>query len=221
VETLCAIVTVLVAYLLGSIPTGFIVARARGLDIRRVGSGNIGATNVLRALGKPAGVFVLLADGLKGFLASSYLVHVAGLVLGNRAVMGEAGHEYLSIAAGLAAMLGHIYTCWLGFRGGKGIATAAGVLAAWVPWTLVAGLATWILVALLSRYVSLASIAAAVSLPLSTWIIGHYSHRYITVTGLMAALAILKHKGNIQRLLQGTEHRFSLRNPPNSAPQKT
>ena len=206
-EVLCAIATIFVAYFLGSIPTGYLVAKAKGIDIRSVGSGNIGATNVVRILGRPAGIFVLVADGLKGFVASRYLVELATVILGNRAQLQDAGQEYLSIAAGLAAILGHIYTCWLRFKGGKGIATSAGVLAAWVPWTLVVGVALWVGVVVASRFVSLGSILAAISLPFATWAIG-YSHRYITITALMSALAIYKHKTNIRRLLSGTESRF-------------
>jgi len=125
------IVTVVAAYLLGSIPTGFLVAKAKGIDIRTVGSGNIGATNVFRALGIPAGVAVLLVDALKGWVA---------VVLVSRAVYhwilpgsDVQEREWLAICAGLSAILGHNYTCWLHFKGGKGIATSAGVLLALVP----------------------------------------------------------------------------------------
>ena len=127
------IVVVLIAYLLGSIPTGFLVAKARGVDIRTVGSGNIGATNVLRILGKPAGVFVLLADAAKGWLATFVVAKlVAGWFFPDA---GSLSREWFAICAGLAAILGHNYTCWLHFKGGKGIATSAGVLVAlvWGP----------------------------------------------------------------------------------------
>ncbi|MST94838.1 MAG: glycerol-3-phosphate acyltransferase, partial [Pedosphaera sp.] len=123
VEIVSYIITVLAAYLLGSIPTGYLVARARGVDIRTTGSGNIGATNVFRVLGKPAGIFVLVADGLKGYCACTWLVDL---------VMhpGIAGADHsgdlqrnLSLAGGITAILGHNYTCWLKFKGGKGVAT--------------------------------------------------------------------------------------------------
>ncbi|HXG47995.1 MAG TPA: glycerol-3-phosphate 1-O-acyltransferase PlsY [Methylomirabilota bacterium] len=194
-----------VAYALGSIPTGFLVARSRGIDIRSVGSGNIGATNVFRALGKPAGVFVLLMDALKGWVA---------VVLGVRAVLailgtspGPQGLENHELVAALGAVLGHNYTCWLGFKGGKGIATSAGVLLALVPLSLLIILTVWILVFAATRYVSLGSIAASAALPLAAWGTGE-SPTILAVTTLMAALAIYRHRANIQRLLHGTESRF-------------
>src|SRR5438874_5597749 len=114
--------TAIAAYLLGSIPTGFLVAKARGIDIRSVGSGNIGATNVFRALGKPAGIFVLVMDGLKGYAACEWLADL----LFNSLTDGRADKESFQIIGGVFAILGHNYTCWLGFKGGKGIATSAG-----------------------------------------------------------------------------------------------
>jgi glycerol-3-phosphate acyltransferase PlsY len=205
VHALSYIVVALGAYLFGSVPTGYLVARARGLDIRQVGSGNIGATNVFRALGKPAGVFVLLVDALKGLLACVLLPEWLG---------GESsGRDALVILAGVCAVLGHNFTCWLHFKGGKGIATSAGVLLAWVPWGLLVALGTWLVVFLLGRFVSLASIAAAAVLPFGVW----FTHRSLTmtlVTAGLSALAIYKHKTNIQRLLQGTEPRLGWRKPP-------
>jgi glycerol-3-phosphate acyltransferase PlsY len=199
------IVTVVAAYLLGSIPTGFLVAKAKGIDIRTVGSGNIGATNVFRALGTPAGVVVLLVDALKGWVA---------VVLVSRAVYhwilpgsDAQEREWLAICAGLSAILGHNYTCWLHFKGGKGIATSAGVLVALVPWSLIIILTIWILVFAFTRYVSLASICASASLPFAAWLTGQ-SLTMVIVVALMGALAIYKHKGNIQRLLKGTESRI-------------
>jgi glycerol-3-phosphate acyltransferase PlsY len=197
--------TVVVAYLLGSIPTGFLMGKARGIDIRTVGSGNIGATNVLRALGKPAGVSVLLVDGLKGWVAVEV---AAGLV---KSLMyptaGPVESEWFRITAGIAAILGHNYTCWLHFKGGKGIATSAGVLVALVPIPLLIILSVWIIVFALTRYVSLASISASFTLPFATLVTGG-SLRLILVTAGMAILAIYKHKSNIKRLLEGTESRF-------------
>ena len=200
------LVTAAVAYLIGSIPTGFLVAKAKGLDIRSVGSGNIGATNVFRILGKPAGIFVLVIDGLKGYAACAW---ASDLIL-QYVASKNIDEEYLRIVAGLFAVLGHNYTCWLYFKGGKGIATSAGVLAALVPWTFVIGLLIWIVLFVLTRYVSVASIAAAFSLPFATWLSG-YSRTLILITAAMGGLAIYKHKANIQRLLHGTENRVSLR----------
>src|SRR5713226_2896418 len=155
---LACTLTALAAYLLGSVPTGYLVARARGIDIRTVGSGNIGATNVFRYLGKPAGIFVLLADALKGLLAVIVLSKlIGGWFYPNADVLER---EWFEICAGASAILGHNYTCWLYFKGGKGIATSAGVLAALVPGPLLIILGIWILVFALTRYVSLASLAA-------------------------------------------------------------
>ena len=198
------IVTALVAYLLGSIPTGFLVAKARGVDIRTVGSGNIGATNAFRVLGKGFGIFVLLMDALKGWVA---VVVVARIV--NQLLPGVP-LEYLSITAGIAAILGHNFTCWLHFKGGKGIATSAGILIALVPLALLIILAIFIILFLTTRYVSVGSIAASFALPFATW----FTQHDIGLTAVMAAigaLAILKHRKNIQRLLNGTENRIQFK----------
>jgi acyl phosphate:glycerol-3-phosphate acyltransferase len=191
------------AYLLGSIPTGFLVARAKGIDIRTVGSGNIGATNAFRVLGRPAGLMVLVADFLKGLLACGVLSWL--LFHTGEYAYARVGPE---IAAGFCAVLGHNYTVWLGFKGGKGIATSAGVLTALVPWALLTILSLWIILFALTRYVSIASLVAAVSLPFATWVF--YRNWTLTlVTGAMGVLAIYKHRGNIHRLLNGTEPRFT------------
>lgn len=174
------------------------MARARGIDIRNVGSGNIGATNVFRILGRPAGIIVLLCDALKGFIAARFISFAAT----------PESMEYHAIVAGMSAILGHNYTCWLRFRGGKGIATSAGVLLALVPSGLAAALAVWIVAFYLSKYVSLASITAAAFLPFGVWLTGG-SKRMIVLTSVVGALAIYKHKANMQRLLNGTENKFA------------
>ena len=208
------VVTALLAYLLGSIPTGFLVAKARGIDIRAVGSGNIGATNVLRILGKPAGIAVLLADALKGWAAVVGGTRLVFLAFGLSP--DDTTREVHMIIAALCAILGHNYTCWLGFKGGKGIATSAGVLTALVPWALLTILSLWIVLFFSTRIVSIGSIAAAASLPVATF--GFYRSWTLTlVTGLMGALAIYKHRGNLQRLLAGTEPRVVSR-PKEAAP---
>ena len=206
------ITQVLLSYLLGSIPTGFLVAKAKGVDIRSVGSGNIGATNVFRILGKPAGIFVLSVDALKGYWAvwlSRWFAHGVDLHTGV--------HLQLEVAAGFAAILGHNYTCWLKFKGGKGIATTAGVFAALAPAAFGIALAAWLVVFAVSRYVSLASIVAAVALPLAVWLTGN-SALLTGVSTALGALAIYKHKANIQRLLAGTESRVGAKKPETSAP---
>jgi glycerol-3-phosphate acyltransferase PlsY len=205
------ILALLCGYLLGSIPTGFLVAKARGIDIRRVGSGNIGATNVFRYLGIPAGIFVLLVDALKGWLAVALLSNLICDWLFPDA--GQLSRDWFHICAGLAAILGHNFTCWLHFKGGKGIATSAGVLVALVPTPLFLILAVWIVVFALGRYVSLASIAASFTLPFATWITMDRNVRLTAVTGGMAVLAIYKHRSNIKRLLKGTESRVGAKKP--------
>ncbi len=205
------ILAALAGYLLGSIPTGYLVAAARGLDIRSVGSGNIGATNVFRYLGVPAGIFVLLSDAFKGWLA----VVVVTRILSSWLQMpgGLLEREWMTIIAGLSAILGHNYTCWLHFKGGKGIATSAGVLLALVPWAFLMILGIWIIIFALTRYVSLASICAAAALPFSAWLT-RQSSTIVLIMALMGALAIYKHKANIQRLLRGTENRIGKSKTP-------
>lgn len=181
------------------------VGKLRGIDIRAIGSGNIGATNVFRHLGTPAGVFVLLADALKGWLAVAVLgPWMCGFFVPEASL---ATREWFRIIAGFLAILGHNYTCWLKFKGGKGIATSAGVLLALVPGALLVALGIWLAVFGLSRYVSLASISAAFALPFATWFTTH-SPTLSAITTVMSALAIYKHRSNIQRLLNGTENRF-------------
>ncbi len=197
------------AYLLGSVPTGFLVAKARRVDIRTVGSGNIGATNVFRILGKPAGIFVLVADGLKGYVACAGACDLWFALLAAMGVpLGEA--EGYRLLAGVAAVLGHNYTCWLYFKGGKGIATSAGVYVALAPVAVLVALAVWLLALGLTRYVSVASIGAAIALPTMVWLTKD-SLALGLVTTALGILAIAKHRTNIQRLLKGTENRIQFR----------
>lgn len=195
----------LVGYLLGSLPTGYLVARARGVDIRAAGSGNIGATNAFRVLGKAAGSLVLGVDALKGALAC-WVLPLTALALSGDGNL-KTGSQSLAVIAGITAILGHNYTCWLRFKGGKGIATSAGVLLVLMPAALGLCLVVWLLAFAVSRYVSLASIASAVALPVAVWAT-HGSGLLIGVACALSAMAIYKHRSNIQRLLAGTEHRF-------------
>jgi len=192
-------------YLIGSIPTGFLMGKIQGIDIRTLGSGNIGATNVFRFLGKPAGIFVLLVDALKGFLSCTVLVRVVESL--SSTPQGAVDNELLSIVAGLAAVLGHNFTCWLKFKGGKGVATSAGFLLALIPKAFLITIGTWLLVLALGRYVSLASILAALVLPLAAWLT-QGTPRMMMITGVLSLLTLLRHRANMQRLLNGTEHRF-------------
>jgi glycerol-3-phosphate acyltransferase PlsY len=189
-------------YLIGSVPTGYLLARSQGIDIRTKGSGNIGATNVWRVMGRGWGLIAFAADFLKGFLPL-YLVRTLAL-------KGDEGwpFELLLVVGALAAILGHNYTPWLGFKGGKGIATSAGVLAALMPPVLAVALSLWIIVTLATRIVSIASILAAVTLIPAAWYF--YPNRWIffALACVVGALAIWRHRGNIQRILAGTEARF-------------
>lgn len=209
------LVIAVAAYLLGSVPTGFLVARMRGVDLRTVGSGNIGATNAFRALGKTAGIVVLVVDALKGFVACTGWCTVGLWLLGRAGVpLGEpSGYRLLS---GLAAVLGHNYTCWLRFKGGKGVATSAGVFAALAPLALLIALATWLVAFALTRYVSVGSLAAAVVLPGAVWLTQN-DRLLAVVTTALGALAIARHHTNIRRLLRGTEHRIGFKPRPPTA----
>jgi glycerol-3-phosphate acyltransferase PlsY len=197
------------AYLLGSIPTGFLVAKARGIDIRTMGSGNIGATNAFRILGTGPGVFVLFADALKGWVAVRLLsLWIVDALMRQDSSGGT--HELAAVVAGLFAVLGHNYTCWLHFKGGKGIATSAGVFFALAPMAAGIAVGAWGVVFLLSRYVSLASVAASIVLPAAVWLTAN-SLLISIVTTALGLLAILKHRGNIRRLLDGTEQRIQFK----------
>lgn len=199
------IAVVVMSYFIGSVPFGYLAGKARGIDVRTVGSGNIGATNAFRVLGKTAGTIVLLADAFKGFVAARW---IPLLVL--QIFPGSAQQERLALAAGVAVIFGHNFTCWLKFKGGKGIATSAGVVLAWAPAAALTALAVWGLVFLASKFVSLASIAAAIVLPLAVWLFSG-SRAMTLVMAALSALAIVKHKANIQRLLNGTENRVGAR----------
>lgn len=189
----------LAAYLLGSIPNGYLAGRLKGIDIREQGSRNIGATNVFRVLGKGWGISVFVADFLKGLAA----VLLARVMVPEAGVSGE-------IVAGVACILGHNFPVWLRFKGGKGIATSAGVLGALMPVALLVAVVVWAAVFFTSRYVSLASIAAAATLPVSVWCVRDGAERMplFVFSLVIAALAIWRHRANIGRLRAGTENRF-------------
>jgi glycerol-3-phosphate acyltransferase PlsY len=195
------------AYLLGSIPFGYLVGRLGGIDIRNWGSKNVGATNVGRILGWRRGVLVLALDTLKGAAAVGLL---------GRAMSGMVGEDQRGlflVLAGAAAVVGHTFTCWLRFKGGKGVATALGawLALAWLP-TLIA-LAVWGVAVVIWRYVSLASIIAAVALPAALvalrWDRLHDSTPEVVFAGLLAALVVVRHAGNIVRICRGTESRIT------------
>jgi len=210
------LLTAILGYLLGSLPTGFLIARASGVDIREAGSGNIGATNVLRTVGKVPGVIVLLIDALKGFAGAAWVPILVTWILAPTG--GKPLPEVLLILGGVASILGHNYTLWLGFKGGKGVATTAGALAALMPMTLLISLVVWMLSFVISRYVSLASVIAAASLPVTTGLLGR-SNWMLAFATVMGAMSIWKHRSNIQRLLNGTESRFGRQNETRLPPE--
>ncbi len=195
-----------VAYLLGSIPFGYLLVRFfRKEDIRQKGSGNIGATNVIRSGAKGLGAVTFLLDVLKGACA----VLLCGAVAARWGLAPAARGNAVAIAA-VFAILGHIYTVWLGFKGGKGVATAFGVFLALAPWAALAGMGVFVVVFALSRYVSLGSILAAVAFPIFAVLLPHAERTAweIAVLFIIPLIVIAKHHENIARLLRGKEYRF-------------
>lgn len=202
----------LTAYFLGSIPFSFLVARAfAGKDVRREGSGNVGATNVARTAGKMAGVLALLGDLAKGaivVLIARWMVGRPDWPFGPGPQPWQSREMWIALA-GLVAILGHMFPVWLRFHGGKGVATAAGVVLALDPRVFAAAVLVFAIVVLLSRMVSLASIVAAAAIPLLFRFVGHDSPYWRTIISIGIALAvILKHHSNIARLARGTERRL-------------
>ena len=197
------------AYLLGSIPFGYLLVRlVRKEDIREKGSGNIGATNVIRSGSKGLGALTFLLDVLKGFFA----VALCGLVAGRAGLAPDVRANVVALAA-ICAILGHVYTIWLGFKGGKGVATAFGVFLALAPWAALAALGVFVVVFAGSRYVSLGSILSAAAFPVFALLIPDALRiprtPWVTAVLFLAPLIlIVKHHQNIARLMSGKEYRF-------------
>ncbi len=188
---------VTLAYLAGSIPFAFLAARRRGVDLRRSGSGNVGATNVLRTSGVPLAVTAMVLDAVKGAVA---------VVIAQRLTEGPA----TPVAAGLAAIIGHIYPVWLQFRGGKGVATAAGVFGVLTPLALAAAMGVFVVAVFVSRYISVGSVAGA--LTLATVAVIDDPPTAVVAGAIVAALVIVhRHRGNLARLAAGTERRIGQR----------
>jgi len=184
------------AYLLGSIPTGLLLGKAYGIDVRKEGSGNIGATNLYRTVGRKVGIMTLIGDCLKGMLPVLAVKY------------SSLPPEYAAWV-GLAAFCGHVFSVFLRFRGGKGVATALGVFLALAPLAVAVALGVFVLLMLVWRYVSLGSIGAAAVMPLAVWLLGGV-RVLIVVTMLIAAVVIIRHIENIRRLVAGTENRFKV-----------
>jgi len=183
-------------FLLGSLPCGFWLARAKGVDIRKKGSGNIGATNVGRILGKEWGYLVFALDALKGWLA----VWLAAEFL----QAGDTG----SVLTGMAAVAGHVFSPWLNFKGGKGVATSAGVLLGLAPAVLIWTAAIWGISFAVKRIVSISSLLAATAFPFLVMWLEPGRHALLLVAFVLAGLVWYRHRDNLQRLVQGTENGF-------------
>jgi glycerol-3-phosphate acyltransferase PlsY len=199
----------LLCYLAGSLPFGLWAGFLAGKDIRQEGSGNIGFTNVLRVCGAKYGVPVLLLDALKGFAAADWLAHLL--------LAGDPYFAFHQIFGGLLAVIGHGFSLWLKFRGGKGVATGAGVAAAVIPYPLIAALLAWLAMVIATRYVSLGSITAAIvaltaQLTL-TWgkIFASENQPALLLTVVIVAIVLIRHRANISRLRAGTENKIAWR----------
>lgn len=194
----------LLAYLLGATPTSLWVGKAAyGVDLRTEGSGNLGATNTLRVLGWRAALPVLVFDMFKGWLPAALFAGWAGV-----------GSFGWTLAFGGAAILGHVFSVWARFRGGKGVATSAGVFLALAPWAVLVGLVVFFGLALTTRYVSLGSIMAAVAVPVAVHLTPHRGGEHLVYFSLvLAAFVIWAHRSNIRRLLRGEENRFGAARP--------
>jgi acyl phosphate:glycerol-3-phosphate acyltransferase len=185
---------ILFAYLLGSVPTGYLMGILKGVDVRTAGSGNIGATNVARLVGKRQGILTLAADAAKGFTPVFAAVQL-GLAPSAAAL------------AGTAAFLGHLYPVFLKFQGGKGVATALGVFVGLAPLATLVLIVIFAAVVLASRIVSLSSMVAALAGPVALWFFS-YPPAVVGLSALIASMIILRHRANLRRLLAGTEPRF-------------
>ncbi len=212
----------LIAYVIGATPFGFLIARARGVDIRQHGSGNIGATNVLRVLGKRFGIPVFILDVIKGLVP----VIVCRVYCDSRIPADAANRDDLlaiaNVVIGISTILGHNYTFWLGFKGGKGIATSAGAMLGIMPVVLSAAMTVWLILFFASRYVAIASIGAAIVIPFTVlalgWLRPPLNMPNLVLGILMAFFGVWRHRSNIRRLRDGTEARFHRRPKTNQTP---
>ena len=196
----------LIAYLMGSIPFGFLLAKTHGQDIRMLGSGNIGATNVFRTISKPLGILTFILDLLKGVCGITLVPPLTALLTGHAFTS-----PYFPIFCGALTVCGHNWTCFLKFKGGKGVATSAGILIGLAPAGVAWGFTVWLITFITTRYVSVASIIAAITLAIIVWPLYLAEQGWALPGALtcLAALSIFKHRSNIARLLAGTESRFT------------
>jgi len=197
-------VLLLIAYLIGSIPTSFILGKLlRGIDLREHGSRNVGATNAMRVLGKPLGIAVLIVDAAKGFFPTLLFPLITG-----ESALGFLSREDQALFIGLAAVIGHMFTICLKFKGGKGVATAIGVYLALAPKALLLTFSICLILVASTRYVSLGSLTGAILLPIFLLLVGPRSLPLVIFTVLLGGLVIWRHRENIKRLVQGTESKI-------------
>jgi glycerol-3-phosphate acyltransferase PlsY len=219
--TVICITVAVVAYLLGSIPFGYLLVKIfRGQDIRLSGSGNIGATNVARSGAKGLGIATLLLDTAKGLLAvwlASALAQSSFNACGSARCLPV--KELMSIAA-LFAVLGHVFTVWLRFRGGKGVATALGTFIVLYPRAVLVCLAVFVVIVAISRYISLGSIVSAAAVPVVIYMMGSRDWLSLLMISAISLLVIVKHHQNIRRILAGNENRFGGKKPPVTGMEK-
>jgi len=195
---------VILSYLIGAIPTGYICGKLlKGIDIRTLGSGNVGATNVFRVVGKIPGLVVFIIDFLKGLVAVTVIPFCVNRFFSHPEVFS---HSYIYLLLGIAAISGHIWTIFLKFKGGKGVATTAGVITGLAPLVFVTCFGAWLVVFFIWRYVSLASITAAVLLPVTAGLTGQ-SIDFVIFCSVLALLGVYSHRSNIRRLLKGNENK--------------
>jgi len=192
------------SYLIGSIPTSFISGKLKGIDIRKQGSGNVGATNVYRVVGKLPGLLVLILDVLKGVIALTFITDFFfkfGVML---------DYDIFRLVMALAVVLGHDWTIFLNFKGGKGVATSLGVLLALWPLSTVFAITIWFITVCITKYVSLGSILAAIAVPIIAAVFGR-SIEFVIFTIILAFICVHRHRSNIKRLLNGKESRISVK----------
>jgi glycerol-3-phosphate acyltransferase PlsY len=201
--TTVAIICIIVSYLVGAIPFGLLLSRTSGVNIRTAGSGNIGATNVARLLGKKMGTITLLLDISKGFLP----IYIASLIL-----KGDPNQDIITALCGAAAVIGHLYPIYLGFKGGKGVATGLGVFLFLAPPALLFSLVLFIIVVKISGFVSLGSLLASASIPFWLYLLDEPGWKLV-LSGFIGIMIWWKHNANIKRLLSGTEKRWKKRQP--------
>lgn len=192
--TVALAIVIATAYLIGSIPSGLLLGKAYGIDVRKEGSGNIGATNLYRTVGRNVGIITLICDCLKGLLPVLF-------------IKSSSFHPEFAAWVGLAAFCGHVFSVFMKFKGGKGVATALGVFLALAPLAVSIAIALFVLLMVMWRYVSLGSISAAAAMPIAVYLLGG-SREVTLITFIIALIVIIRHHENIKRLLAGTENKF-------------